>query len=355
MLTPYRRHRAGCKHASRRYKSCSCPIWVQGTLDGVSVRRSLDLTNWEAANRRIRDLEVYGPNHSLSVKEACTRFLSDRKAAHISQAMMAKYRHVADELTRELGDVPLHSITPHDVRTLRESWTVAPITAQKRLELIRKFFSFCMDSDWLTKNPARLVEAPPVRHVPTLPFTDREMEAILWAAENIRVAHPKMPEDSPKKLTALILLMRYSGIRISDAVMFRRSLLRDKKLFLHQAKTGQPVLVPLPDFVIKAVMACDEGNEHFFYTTIGTPKTAITDWQWRLRKVYDMAGLPDGHSHRLRDTFSVDLLSRGVSLETVSILLGHKSIRTTEKHYAPFVKSRQDALEAAVRLSWTSA
>jgi site-specific recombinase XerD len=67
-----------------------------------------------------------------------------------------------------------------------------------------------------------------------------------------------------------------------------------------------------------------------------------------------MAGIEDGHSHRLRDTFSVDLLQKGVSLETVSMLLGHTSIKTTQRHYAPWVKSRQDALEKAVKLSWAS-
>jgi integrase len=65
-----------------------------------------------------------------------------------------------------------------------------------------------------------------------------------------------------------------------------------------------------------------------------------------------MAGLPDGHSHRLRDTFSVELLRKGVSIESVSRLLGHKSIRVTEKHYAPWVKIRQDRLEAEVMGTW---
>jgi integrase/recombinase XerD len=37
-----------------------------------------------------------------------------------------------------------------------------------------------------------------------------------------------------------------------------------------------------------------------------------------------------------------------VDLKTVSMLLGHTSIKTTEKHYAPWVKARQEALEAAV-------
>jgi integrase len=58
-----------------------------------------------------------------------------------------------------------------------------------------------------------------------------------------------------------------------------------------------------------------------------TPKSAITDWQKRLKKVYVMAGIPDRHSHRLRDTFSVDLLQKGVPIETVSMLLGHKDTR----------------------------
>jgi len=66
------------------------------------------------------------------------------------------------------------------------------------------------------------------------------------------------------------------------------------------------------------------------------------------------AGVEDGHSHRLRDTFSVELLQKGISLETVSMLLGHTSIKTTQRHYAPWVKSRQDALETAVKMSWAS-
>jgi DNA-binding transcriptional MerR regulator len=50
-------------------------------------------------------------------------------------------------------------------------------------------------------------------------------------------------------------------------------------------------------------------------------------------------------SHRLRDTFAVDLLEKGVPLEEVSKLLAHESIRTTERHYAKWVKERQDRLD----------
>jgi site-specific recombinase XerD len=243
MLNLYRRHRANCKSSARRAK-CSCPIWVQGVLRGESIRKSLDLTNWEAASRLIRDWEVEGPVPAMTVKEATARFISDRESMKLSEAMIRKYRNVAAELDREFGDTPLRSITTDRLRRLRESWKLASITMQKRVEMIRKFFTFCLDSDWIEKNPTRGVEAPPVKYDPTLPFTDGEMEKILWAAESIREAHPKIPKGTEKKLKALILLMRYSGIRISDAVMFRREKLKAGKLFIRQEKTKHPVWVP---------------------------------------------------------------------------------------------------------------
>ncbi len=69
------------------------------------------------------------------------------------------------------------------------------------------------------RNPAQAVRLPVVEFEPTLPYTAQEMEKILWAAEAIREAHPKMPVGVEKSLKAFILVMRYSGIRISDAVI----------------------------------------------------------------------------------------------------------------------------------------
>jgi integrase len=44
---------------------------------------------------------------------------------------------------------------------------------------------------------------------------------------------------------------------------------------------------------------------------------------------------------------------KGAPIEEVSKALGHDSIRTTEKHYAKWVKARQDRLDAVIAATWT--
>jgi integrase len=71
----------------------------------------------------------------------------------------------------------------------------------------------------------------------------------------------------------------------------------------------------------------------------------------RLRRIYDAAGISPRGAHRLRDTFAVEFLNSGGLIEDLAMLLGHSNTNTTWQHYAPWVKSRQIRLDAAVERS----
>jgi integrase/recombinase XerD len=67
--------------------------------------------------------------------------------------------------------------------------------------------------------------------------------------------------------------------------------------------------------------------------------------------LFAIGGIGNGHAHRFRDSFAVDLLLKGVSLENVATLLGN-TIRVAEKHYSSWIQKRKDTLEAAVKGTW---
>ena len=189
------------------------------------------------------------------------------------------------------------------------------------------------------ENFAAHLVAPKVRQVPTLPFSKDEMTRILKAAELPKV---------DKRAKAFILTMRYSGLRISDTATLSVDSLEGDRLRLHQAKTGEYVSVLLPHDVAALLRATPTKTNYFFWTGKSKISTVTGKWRARIAEVFRLAKVV-GHPHRFRDTFAVALLEGGASIETVSVLLGHQSIRVTEKHYNPWIKTRQDALDRAVQ------
>ena len=350
MLNLYRRHLSSCRHTRRSEKKCACPVWVQGTLHGKWMKKSLDVRNWESAQKIVRDWEGGQNAVSVTMKEACRRFLDDCKARGIGDAQYGKYELLTDELKAEFSDRSVGGISVDDLRAYRERWLVATVTAQKKLERMRTFFKFCQESGWIGTNPAKVLKAPKGKSSSTLPFTDSEMEKILWAAEQYPELYP-MSREHGKKVKAFVLALQYTGLRIQDAACLRTDALKDGKLFLYTQKTGTPVWLPVPHAVVEQLQNIKTFGNYFFWSGNGLPKSAVSDWQRTLGKVFKAAGVK-GHAHRFRDTFSVSLLQSGVSLETVSVLLGHSNSRITAKHYNPWVKSRQIALEAEIEKAW---
>jgi integrase len=139
-------------------------------------------------------------------------------------------------------------------------------------------------------------------------------------------------------------------MRIGDTVSLSADRIEGNRLLLYTQKTGVPVNNVLPDFVLKALgeTAKVAGN-YFFWDGTSKLETIIGSWRKRLNRLFELAEVSNGHAHRFRDTFAVELLLAGVPIERVSILLGHESVRTTERNYAPSVRSRQEQLEAACR------
>jgi site-specific recombinase XerD len=357
-LTLYRRHARTCKHAGKlrrdaRSQKCDCVLWVQGSLAGAYLRQSLDLTSWEAAQNVVRGWEATGEvgvakAEIPSIEEAVQKFLAYTKARNRSWETLRKYENLLERRflswCREKGYRHLKQVSVDTLRTFQTTWKDGPVYAGKNIERLRSFFRFCHDAEWIKSNPATALKAPSAKPNPTLPFTAQEMKKILAACDRYR--------GDKARIKAFILVMRHAGLRIGDAIALTRARVAGNKLFLYTQKTGTPVSVPLPPVVVKALKELPNGQEHYFWSGKNI-RSAVSNWSRYLASVFELAGVKDAHSHRFRDTFAVSLLEKGVSLENVSVLLGHSSVKITERHYSPWVSTRQEQLEAAVKRAWS--
>ncbi len=278
----------------------------------------------------------------MTLAEACEAYMRELEARNLRKSTKASYRTLFRQLqafARESGTEAVKDLDREAISRWRERWDCAHSTQAKRLRLLRAFFSHARAAAWIRESPLVGVRRPQVDARPTMPLSTDEVRALLAAA-----AH------KPKE-QALLLLLRYSGLAILDAATLRRDALQPGgDLVLRRAKSGELVSVALPDVVVAALDALEEpGREHYFWTGRSEPETAAKYWRERVRRVAEAAGVQGFHPHRLRDTFAVELLLADVSMGDVSTLLGHSSVATTERYYAPWNLARRERLGLIVR------
>jgi len=353
MLTVYRRHSPGCSHQSREYSRCRCRIWYDWNIDGRRITKPIGTRDWQRAQQMAREMEAEGRvldkhGKTVTIEIACQDFLADAAARGLRETSLYKYRLLFTRLKEFAASKGLVFVSQFDLNStakFRESWTNKGTAARKKLEALRTFFTFCHDRNWVTSNPAKKLKMGKNVEPPVEPFTREQMKSILGAIS-------KYPDkQNAIRLNALILFLRYSGLRIGDAVTITRDRIENNRLLLRTAKTGVRVFVPLPQILIDALNACP--NQAMpFWTGESKRKSVIGNWQRSMKLLFRLAEIKGGHPHRFRHTFACELLTAGATLTNVAQLMGHSSEKVTERHYGSWVKMRQENLEADVKKTW---
>jgi site-specific recombinase XerD len=207
--------------------------------------------------------------------------------------------------------------------------------------------------------------------IPTLPFTPAQFNAVLAATlryeENVATANKKEVRNKGLRLHALVNLMRWSGLSITDAATLGRDRLgADNRLELHRTKTGNPVYLLLRPEIAEELRNIPPGPDahpdYFFWSGRGKKNKAASTWQKALRKLWKVVTPPlvlkdrDGKrlapkSHMLRNTFAVELLKKKVSLDHVAVLLGDNP-EIVREHYFKWVPELQQVLDDEVKKTW---
>jgi integrase len=178
-----------------------------------------------------------------------------------------------------------------------------------------------------------IIQVSPARNV-TIPYVNPKRE-FLTEEEIIILANAKIPNSDTYNA---FLFSCFSGLRYSDIKKLKYSDIKEGYIDFKQQKTGENLRMKLSVPALKCIEKQREliSNEYIFNLS------ALPNIEKHLKKWTASAGINKHITfHCARHTFATLSLSKDIDIFTVSKLLGHKDLKTTQI-YAQLIDKKKD-------------
>jgi len=214
----------------------------------------------------------------------------------------------------------------------------SPATVYHYGKVLRFFFSWAKEEEYLEQNPAARLELPRPRYRQIEPYSNEEVKAMLDTCERDIENHRYLGIRN----LAIISLFVDTGLRLSELANMKLS---DLDPNLRQArimgKGAKMRVVPINGRARKALKryltsARQPGGDDLWKTDDGQPlsRYSIKTMVDRLKRRAGVGG--GGGAHRFRHYFATHCLDNGMDLNTVRLLLGHATLNMV-LHYSQYV------------------
>ena len=246
-------------------------------------------------------------------------------------------RHTLNAYKREICKFsdflqkPIAQGTPQDVTAFishSRHKDLSSKSIQRNLSAIRSFYSYLLDQEVISTNPATIARSPKVkRRLPKVLDTDQAARLLDFQPQN-----PKEKRDK-----AIIELLYGSGLRLMEVVALSIEDLDLADGFVTVLGKGNKVRqVPLGRLCIKALHEWIAehpsalSNTPLFPSKNGAPISPRTI-QKRLKDIaVTQLGDNSLHPHMLRHSYATHMLESSGDLRGIQELLGHNDISTTQ-------------------------
>jgi integrase len=219
---------------------------------------------------------------------------------------------------------------------------LAPASANHHLKVIRSSLNLARQWGFLEgENPASRIAMLP---------EDNKIQRLLDDAQLERLLHV-LRNDRNQAVCRVALFLLSTGVRLNEAlsgtwddVNIER---RTFTIRVVNSKSKKLRSVPLNDAAIEVLNSLDtkeQGGPLFVSDRSGEAFTTIAK-QWK--RIRELAGLPELRLHDLRHSYASMLVNDGQSIYTVSAILGHSTVKVTERYAHLSTKTLQEAANSA--------
>jgi len=282
-------------------------------------------------------LEIF-QNHNFEMEQLIGNGFSDNTLRtfkssykHLKHYVQVKYKTENISIRK----VDQQFIRNYDVFLRTKRHKCIPISADKYVKHPKKIMLLCLSNKWITENPFIHYRST-AKPTPRTFLTSDELDVII---------RKELAVERLGQVRDIFIFCCYTGLSYVDVQKLKTNEIAigdDGKrwLFTSRHKTNTPVHLPLLPI---AASILEKYRDHPVCVNRSLLLPVFTNQRMNgyLKEIADLCGISKWLTfHMARHTFATTItLSNGVPIETVSKMLGHSNIKTTQ-HYAKVLDSK---------------
>ena len=316
------------------FKRKGSPYYYAGfSVQGRKIQECLKTSNKKVAqaihDRRYEELRRQHNTHNIALAALRNDYLTYAqnnyaestfrdaiyKVDRIIEFLKKRGVHYAGQITTEVFE-------QYKKERIKDR---SPRSYNSDVDYFRRMLNLFWKDEW-GSNPARLIKKIPENKSLPRAYTQEEAMRIVNSDKGV--------------WSTLWHFILVTGCRLSEALDLKWSDIRVDMVIFRNRKSRQDLALPLPEEIIEELKSLPRYCEYVFSINGHISRHTAG---CHFRRLMTRLGLK-GNIHMLRHTAATHLLARGVDLATVSSILGHKNIITTQRYTHMLPDKLQDAL-----------
>ena len=261
----------------------------------------------------------------ISSQELLQKFLEAKRIEGCSEKTLTYYQNTINRMLTETGKEVRHIMT-EDLRSYLTDYQkqndLSRVTIDNVRRILSSFFSWLEDEEYLIKSPIRRIHKVKTTSSIKDTYSDEDLE--------------KMRDSCVEKRDlALIDMLASTGMRVGELVLLNQSDIdfnereckvlgkgNKERIVYFDARTK----IHLQEYLDSRLDDCEA-----LFVTLKAPHSRLTigGVESRVREIGKRLNIEKVHPHKFRRTLATKAIDKGMPIEQLQQLLGHKRIDTT--------------------------
>ena len=260
-----------------------------------------------------------------SSEELVSKFIEAKRIEGCSEKTLNYYRKTITDMLSSIEKEAMH-ITTEDLRKYltdyQEKKKISKVTVDNIRRILSSFFSWLEDEDYILKSPVRRIRKVKTTSTVKETYTDEALEQMRDSCVELRDL-------------AMIDMLASTGMRVGEMVLLNRNDINFNERECVVLGKGNKQRIVYFDARTKIhlqnYLESRTDNDEALFVTLKSPHTRLTigGVEVRVRELGKSLGMNKVHPHKFRRTLATVAIDKGMPIEQLQQLLGHKRIDTT--------------------------